>query len=109
MELNIIFGIGLILIIVLVLKSRPKQTNKTTAAPQNFTCRKCRGIFPHTSRTLAAWNNNKRSFYCDKCHKEWRHANPQTQSHHQDFTKGNAGCMGFVVLFLFIPIGYFLF
>jgi hypothetical protein len=45
-------------------------------ATMQFTCAGCAGQFPHTKRTVAAWEKGSRRVFCDACHKQWRNARP---------------------------------
>jgi hypothetical protein len=42
----------------------------------NYVCAGCGGLFPHSRRTIAAWERGTRRFYCNVCHKKWRDQQP---------------------------------
>lgn len=94
----------------------------------HFTCAGCSGQFPHTKRTVAAWEKGSRRVFCDACHKKWRNAHPpelrsspagEHSAHravaaslasarpamaYSSKNGGRGGCLGVLLLLLFVPI-----
>ena len=94
----------------------------------HFTCAGCSGQFPHTKRTVAAWEKGSRRVFCDACHKKWRNARPpearssslgenavqrpavgtftptRPAAAHSSDNTGRSGCLGVVLLLLFVPV-----
>jgi hypothetical protein len=67
----------------------------------SFFCQKCKGTFPHNSRTIEAWRNKKTEFYCQTCHANWLRHNPHANEYGKR-TKGS-GCLGILVLGVVAP------
>jgi len=75
-----IVGAILLLLVAIVLVRR-RSTNRSSrilrsrpSGPDNlnYVCAGCNGQFPHSRRTVAAWEKGTRRFYCNLCHKKWR-------------------------------------
>ena len=97
----------------------------------HFTCAGCSGQFPHTKRTVAAWEKGSRRVFCDACHKSWRNARPpkvrssspaenavhrpaagtftptRPAAAHSSNNTGRSGCLGVVLLLLLVPVVLF--
>ena len=56
--------------------SRAKPSSFRGPASMHFTCAGCSGQFPHSKRTVAAWEKGSRRVFCNACHKKWRNAQP---------------------------------
>jgi hypothetical protein len=94
--------VALFLIFKILLKKQPKE--------KTFVCARCKSISPHTERTIEAWRNNKSKFYCKACHAKWLELQPrQAKTAYQTGRNSGSGCLGFIVIFIAIPIGYFIF
>ncbi|MBK7665794.1 MAG: hypothetical protein IPJ21_20095 [Sterolibacteriaceae bacterium] len=107
--------------------SRAKPSSFRGPTSMYFTCAGCSAQFPHTKRTVAAWEKGSRRVFCNACHKRWRNAQPPqgqlsdpvwgavqrneetpltlnrstpTRAHE---TSGRGGCLSVVVLLLLVP------
>ncbi len=93
-----------------------------------FTCAGCSRQFPHTKRTVAAWEKGSRRVFCNSCHKKWRNAQPpkgqssdpvwgavqrneevplalpRSTRTHAPATSGRGGCLSVAVLLLLVPV-----
>lgn len=102
-----IFGIVVTAVVLLFFVSKlfpERQPNE-----KNFKCSRCGTVSPHTERTKEAWRNNKTKFFCQACHAKWLQSRPSQQREQSSVSGGNrSGCLGVVVLFALIPMGYFL-
>lgn len=101
MSLDLIISVVVVFIIIfsfiakLLYTSKPKETY--------FKCSRCGHVAQHTNRTIEAWRNNKKNFFCQSCHVKWL----QSRAQHNNFS-GN-GCLGIIVFFALIPvIGFYL-
>ena len=107
--------------------SRAKPSSFRGPTSMYFTCAGCSAQFPHTKRTVAAWEKGSRRVFCNTCHKKWRNAQPpQRQSSDPVWgavqgneeapltltrstparapeTSGRSGCLSVVVLLLLLP------
>jgi hypothetical protein len=45
-----------------------------------YTCARCSKEAMHSNRTINAWENGTRRFFCNECHKAWRQSRPATPS-----------------------------
>lgn len=60
-----------------------------------YACSGCGVEQKHNKRTLNAWQRGSRSFFCKKCHSEWRESQ----------AGGNrSGCFGIVLICTVVPI-----
>lgn len=91
--------IALFFLAKLLPKKQPKE--------KTFVCARCKCISPHTERTIEAWRNNKNKFYCKACHEKWLESQPKLA--YAAGRNSGSGCLGFIVIFIVIPIGYFIF
>lgn len=105
----IVFIIILLVCWVIFSKAFAKREPKVST----FRCADCTGLFDHNDRTKAILRKNQHAkLYCKACfgkHTELhRHSAPDSQ-----YPAGNssskAGCLGFIVLFTLIPLGFFIF
>jgi hypothetical protein len=94
--------IGLSFLSKLFPKSKPKE--------KQFKCAGCNIFSPHTERTIEAWRNKKTRFFCPACHRKWLQSrSPQEgQRFSAHPSSSRSGCLGVVVMFALVPIGYFL-
>lgn len=100
------FVVFVFIALVLLVKLLPKKTPKE----QTFICARCKCVSPHTKRTIEAWRNNKNKFYCKACHAKWLESQPrQSKPTYTSGRNSGSGCLGFIVIFIAIPIGYFIF
>jgi hypothetical protein len=84
-------------------KKLPKETH--------FECARCGTLVRHTDRTIAAWRNNKTTFFCQACHMKWVHARTPRErgtSPAASISGSKSGCLGVVVLFVAVPLAGFL-
>lgn len=71
---------------VLYLRSRAKRTRSVglnvAPGPANlrFTCAGCSQQFTHSRRTLGAWQQGTRKFYCKACHTKRQGARPAAKT-----------------------------
>ena len=79
-----IVGATLLLLVVVALVRRrsanpPSKIQRSQpSGPDhlNYVCAGCNGQFPHSRRTVGAWEKGTRRFYCNVCHKKWRNQQP---------------------------------
>ena len=93
----------------------------------HFTCAGCSVQFPHTKRTVAAWEKGSRRVFCDACHKKWRNARPpevrssrpaentvhgpavgsfapaRPAAAYSSNNTGRSGCLGVLLLLVLVP------
>jgi len=81
---------------LLVVRARRRQTRTVgrgtgVRGPANlrFTCANCTKQFTHSRRTLLAYEQGERKFFCNACHTRWR----GSQSVIQNRTHGPASMM----------------
>ena len=101
---ELIFGIILAGMVCLSLlgKLMPERQPKE----KTFKCARCKTISHHNNRTIEAWRNNKKTFFCQSCHSKWLQSRPLQQ---RGRNNSRSGCLGVIVLFAIIPIaGYLL-
>ena len=62
-------------------RSGAQQPVSRSGAPANlhFTCAKCSQRFPHTKRTVAAFERGTKRLFCGACHSTWAANRPQQQ------------------------------
>lgn len=104
MSPEVLFGIGVIALVVVGLFSRliPKRMPSSKA----FKCGRCGVQTLHTSRTAEAWRNGKTKFFCQSCHHKWLLSRPpqERESHGARGSLGS-GCFGVMALFALVPLG----
>ena len=90
MSLEVIVGAVLFVVVVFFVlwpKRKPKE--------KYFTCARCKAFSLHSARTIEAWRNNKKSFYCSACHQKWLSSQPQRVRHQP---RQAAGCLSVIVV-----------
>lgn len=96
MSLEVIVGAVLFVVfVVYVLWPKPKPKEK------HFTCARCKAVSLHSARTIEAWRNKKKSFYCSACHQKWLSSQPKPQPQLQRVrhqSRQSAGCLSVIVV-----------
>ena len=64
-------AVGAIVVIVFLLIRRLKRLLRKPPS-EMYRCGRCRRMFRHDTRTVKAWRNGFRKFYCSECHTAWR-------------------------------------
>lgn len=101
-----------------------------------FVCAGCSQQFTHTKRTVAAWEKGTRRLFCNACHQKWRGSRPPQEPQasgsagsrgqvpqpsaspartstkssvrtHYSSAESRSGCLGFAVLFVVLPVVFF--
>ena len=108
MSPEVLFGIIFAGFVVLFFVSKllPKRQPKE----KHFKCSRCGAVSPHTERTIDAWRKNRTKFFCQTCHAKWLQSRqPQKRDQFSSRSTTGSGCLGVVVLFLFVLLeGYLL-
>lgn len=83
---------------------RPKGPPTTT-----FKCARCGVIARYSERTESAWRSGVKRLYCDSCHRQWLHANPDraTSMHRGSPRTSGRGCFTVTVAALFVPVALY--
>ena len=85
LSMELLAGIAtaiLVLLALVVLRKRggktPSHRTAISRGPSNlrFICNGCSSQFPHSKRTIGAYEKGSRSFFCNSCHSKWRETNP---------------------------------
>ncbi len=69
--------LALMLLLLLFLRARRRKLSGAgtgrPSGPANsrFICASCARQFPHSKRTLKAWDKGSRRFFCALCHAAW--------------------------------------
>jgi len=87
-----------LILITLISKSAPKE--------KTFRCARCKTISPHSQRTINAWRNEKKKFYCDACHVKWLDTLPPRERQRAGYVGGSgsgSGCLGVILAFAVVP------
>ena len=64
-------AVGAVVVIVFLLIGRLKRSLRKPPS-ETYRCGRCRRTFRHDARTVKAWRNGFRKFYCPDCHAAWR-------------------------------------
>ena len=65
---------------------------------ETYRCGRCRRTFRHDARTVKAWRNGFRKFYCPECHAAWRcKKDAELFAWDQEYA-GRSGCLGVILL-----------
>lgn len=92
--MEVVIGLIALIVVFQILKNiwlgiiSPK-----TGSP--FTCSNCGRKAQHSGRTVGAWKDGFRRFYCGRCHHLYTQATPTSSS--------SSGCFGVVVLGAITP------
>ena len=93
-----------VMLIMLIPRNAPKE--------KTFKCARCKTVTQHTKRTIEAWRNDKRKFFCQTCHVKWLESQPpryRESNIHRGGSASSSGCLGVIVLFAVVPlVGYVL-
>ncbi len=112
MSLEVLFGIGVVAIIVIGFLGRliPKRMPPS----KSFKCGRCGTQATHNDRTAEAWRNGKTKFFCQSCHHKWLQSQPPRPSYPSSGRGGyttraspgrGSGCLVVLVLFALVPVG----
>lgn len=92
------------------IKPKPKESH--------VKCTRCKKHFPHNKRTIDAWRNNKKRFFCRSCHQKWLdEQNLRVSSYSEEHYTSSAldfsqpqkrGCLGSFVIIIALPILFYL-
>lgn len=103
--------IGIVVAGAVVLSLVGKLLPKRQPKEKQFRCARCGVVSHHNERTIEAWRNNKKTFFCQACHAKWLQSQPPRERV-QFSVRGSAGprsgCLGMVVLFAVVPLAGFL-
>ena len=64
-------AVGAVAVVVFLLIGRLKRSLGKPPS-ETYRCGRCRRTFRHDARTIKAWRNGFRKFYCPECHAAWR-------------------------------------
>ena len=64
-------AVGAVVVIAFLLIGRLKRALRRPPS-ETYRCGRCRRTFWHDTRTVKAWRNGSRKFYCPECHAAWR-------------------------------------
>jgi hypothetical protein len=89
-----------VVIVVLLFRPRSKRSRGSGServpsrgpATLNFFCARCSVQTLHTRRTISAWEKGSRRFFCNNCHKNWREAQPPSNTPQSSVSR--SGSMG---------------
>lgn len=73
---------------------------------ETYRCCRCRRTFRHDGRTINAWRNGYRKFFCHDCHADWRDRREAVEVVRNREYASRGGCLG--VLFLIVAIAILL-
>lgn len=65
---------------------------------ETYRCGRCRRTFRHDARTVKAWRNGYRKFFCPECHTSWRNRRDAEQFARDQEYAGRGGCLGVLLL-----------
>ena len=74
-------ALGLLLLVIMFFWTRFRGRGTTSSKPSGpatsrFICARCARQFPHSKRTLNAWDKGSRRFFCALCHAAWAEESP---------------------------------
>lgn len=70
--MEIVIVLGLIGIVTYAIFAGISPQSSAPSLGENFACSGCGKAQQHSHRTITAWKNGARSFYCKQCHGQWR-------------------------------------
>jgi hypothetical protein len=75
-------------------------------AEKNFKCQRCRKEGEHNNRTIRAWQDGKKTFFCQACHLKWldskglRDSPPPRYQGARNEPSTSSGCLSVVLLII---------
>ncbi|MBX3619208.1 MAG: hypothetical protein KF891_04355 [Rhizobacter sp.] len=111
-EIVFAVAVGLVAFLagLLLVRKRAKRTRsvglkvKSGPAELRFVCASCGGRFTHSRRTLTAWENGARSFYCSACHTRSLGEGAPPKSSYVPKPQTRSGCLPVLVLLVALPV-----
>lgn len=91
-------------VLVIIGKLMPKRMPKE----KTFRCSRCKTIAMHNDRTVEAWRGGKTRFFCHSCHQKWLQSqSPKVSESTRSYGPSgqDAGCLGIVLVLVFLPFG----
>jgi hypothetical protein len=106
------FIVGAVIAGLVVMFFAGKHFSKKMPKETHFECARCGTVARHSDRTIAAWRNNKTTFFCQSCHIKWVHARTPRERARSASAAGSrsgsrSGCLGVVVLLAVVPLAGF--
>ena len=86
-----------VVVIVFLLIGRLKRSLRKPPS-ETYRCGGCRRTFQQDARTVKAWRNGFRKFYCPECHAAWRCKKDAEQFVRDQEYSGRGGCLVAVLL-----------
>ena len=90
-------AVGAVVVIVFLLIGRLKRSLGKPPS-ETYRCGRCRRTFLHDTRTVKAWRNGYRKFFCPECHTSWRNRRDAEQFARDQEYAGRGGCLGVLLL-----------
>lgn len=90
-------AVGAVVVIVFLLVGRLKRSLRRSPS-ETYRCGRCRRTFQHDARTVKAWRNGFKEFYCPECHAVWRCKKDAEQFARDQEYSGRGGCLGVILL-----------
>lgn len=90
-------AVGAVVVIVFLLIGRLKRSLRKPPS-ETYRCGGCRRTFQQDARTVKAWRNGFRKFYCPECHAAWRCKKDAEQFVRDQEYSGRGGCLVAVLL-----------
>ena len=96
-------AVGAVVVIAFLLIGRLKRALGKPPS-ETYRCGKCRRTFRHDARTVKAWRNGFRKFYCPECHAAWRCKKDAEQFVRDQEYSGRGGCLGVILLCVAVAV-----
>ena len=96
-------AVGAVVVIVFLLVGRLKRSLRKPPS-ETYRCGRCRRTFRHDARTVKAWRNGFRKFYCPECHAAWRCKKNAEQFVRDQEYASRGGCLGVILLCMTVAV-----
>ena len=96
-------AVGVAVVIIFLLIGRLKRSLRKPPG-ETYRCGRCRRMFRHDARTVKAWRNGFRKFYCPECHAAWRCKKDAEQFVRDQEYAGRGGCLVVVLLCVAVAV-----
>ena len=97
-------AVGAVVVIVFLLIGRLKRSLRKPPSETTYRCGRCRRTFRHDARTVKAWRNGFRKFYCPGCHAAWRCKKDAEQFVRDQEYASRSGCFGVILLCVAVAV-----
>ena len=100
---NDILWLAVLVVIILIVIAGRIYNRFNRPKEKTFRCGRCGKFDEHNSRTINAWRDGKKKYFCRACHKIWLESKPNRQQpaykqQNPSYSSGRGGCFPILII-----------